>query len=99
MQITTHSDYFLRRINELILMNKLKEKNEHVFMAFCSEYNVNEKIALDSKLISAYYLSERDDSTVDVEKQNLENGIPFTSFYKAIKDSFRIYDSLERSLK
>jgi hypothetical protein len=99
MQITTHSDYFLRRINELILMNELKEKNEHIFMAFCSEYNVNEKTALDSKLISAYYLSEREDSTVDVEKQNLENGIPFTSFYKAIKDSFKMQNDLEEYLK
>jgi hypothetical protein len=68
-------------------------------MAFCSEYNVNEKTALDSKLISAYYLSEREDSTVYVEKQNIENGIPFTSFYKAIKDSFKMQNDLEEYLK
>ncbi len=98
LQITTHSDYFLRRLNELILMSKLKEKDAEKFSKFCQEYHVSESLALDFRKIKAYYLYEDVDSIVRVESQNLENGIPFTSFHEAIENSFKIQSKLNDEL-
>lgn len=98
LQITTHSDYFLRRLNELILMSKLKEKNAEKFSKFCQEYHVSESLALDFRKIKAYYLYEDVGSIVRVECQNLENGIPFTSFHEAIESSFKIQSKLNDEL-
>lgn len=98
MQITTHSDYFLRRINELILLKKLRDKDERKFSEVCKQEKINPLTALDCLKISAYYLSEKENRDVVVEKQNLEDGIPFTAFQEAIKKSFKCQDMLEELL-
>lgn len=97
LQITTHSDYFIRRLNELILLYRIKEKSLDVFNEKCKTLNINSNLALDFHKIAAYYLYENQQDDVSVEKQNVENGVPFSTFQNAIKENFRIQDALETS--
>ena len=96
MQITTHSDYFLRRLNELILLQRIKDKTESErYNEFCKSLPVDHNMALPIDGINAYILLPNEDGTSRIEKQNLTDGIPFTSFLGAIEDSLSILDKIE----
>ena len=100
VQITTHSDYFLRRINELVLKYELredlKEKDEYSrYVALCEYLHDNPNLVLDPSKVSAYLLKRTEDNRSVVIKQNIDSGVPFSSFHKALDDSLRIKSKLE----
>lgn len=96
LQITTHSDYFLRRINEFILLNRIKDKtSDSTYIEFCKTLDINPEMALPIEGISAYILLSNNDGTSRIEKQNLIDGVPFTSFTDAVKKGLRMLDELE----
>ena len=94
MQITTHSDYFLRRLNELILLNDLKKNSQEQFNKYCKAEGINPIVTLDRNKISAYYLEKKGDF-VSIQKENLDNGIPFKSFKKAIEQNLYTPSKIE----
>ncbi|GHU63724.1 hypothetical protein FACS1894123_07080 [Bacteroidia bacterium] len=85
-QITTHSDYFIRRINDLIILHHIKAKtNKDEFEQICKKLGYNGLCALNPKLVSAYFMKQNEDGTVNIIKQNHENGIPYDSFHSVIE--------------
>lgn len=100
MHITTHSDYFLRRLNELIMFSKaykIKSKQKDV-SKLSEEVNIISEIAIDETRVCAYMLVKNDDGTSRAIKQDLSNGIPFTAFIDAIKENISNQDKLENFL-
>ncbi len=98
MQITTHSDYFLRRLNELIDLQRIYEtKGEDEFDNLCKEMGEH-PVRLDYSRLSAYLLVENPDGTSHIVSQDIRDGIPFASFSEAIDQSltnrFRINEYL-----
>lgn len=97
MQITTHSDYYIRRLNDLMRLHLLKKvmKTEE-YANFCQEHSFIPDLTLDPSLLSAYYLEKRDDGMVIVAKQNSFKGIPFDTFKaangKPLQDSSLLYE-------
>ena len=97
MQITTHSDYLIRRLNDLMRLHLLKKamKNDE-YDKFCREHGFIPDLSLDSALFSAYYLERGYDGNVTVVKQNLNKGIPFDTFRavngKPLQDSSLLYE-------
>lgn len=95
MQITTHSDYYLRRINELLLLGKLLRR--HDYEVIVKTLNLSPSIAIDADKITAYLLQRRkDDDSAEIIEQSLENGIPFSSFHNALKESLEILAKLDK---
>lgn len=97
MQITTHSDYYLRRINDLMRLHILKTNiSEEEYSAFCSEHGFNPNLTIDPSVVSAYYLERDSDGFVTVKKQNSFKGIPFDTFKtvngKPLEDSALLYE-------
>ena len=69
MQVTTHSDYFLRRINDLIRLNLLKNKmGEEEYVAFCEQHGFNPDITISPTKVGAYYF-QRQGSVVKTVKE------------------------------
>lgn len=101
MQITTHSDYFLRRLNELIIYAKAykgtsdKEKLEEL----SKKMNITYDMSIDDTTLGAYLLQKQADGTSKVIKQNLSDGIPFSAFRDAIIDNMNNQDYLEEFLQ
>ncbi len=91
MQITTHSDYFLRRLNELISLKRIHEKckDEVIFDSICEDVNIDKRLEFDYSRLAAYLLVKKDDGSSFVEKQTIDDGIPFASFSKAIDESLQ----------
>ena len=96
MQITTHSDYFLRRLNELIMFAKaIKTVDEPDKLRTLSEkVNIVEDMSIDESIIGAYLLRKQADNTSIAVKQDISNGIPFSAFRDAILDNMNYQDIL-----
>lgn len=95
LQVTTHSDYFLRRLNEIINVNRLKSSNSIAY-----EEIVNKGLvcpSLDLSKIKAYLLVDNGDGTSRIVEQDIKKGIPFSSFFKAISDNLNNQSIIELS--
>lgn len=86
MQITTHSDYLLARLNQLIKLHNLKQKNCNQFKNVCKTYGISESLTLDPSLIHAYFFHKNKESqVVTIEKMDVKDGIPFDTFSNAVQ--------------
>lgn len=94
MQITTHSDYFLRRLNELIMFAKAKKTTDDPdkLRTLSEKVNIVEDMSIDESIIGAYLLRKQADNTSIAVKQDISNGIPFAAFRDAILDNMNYQD-------
>ena len=85
--ITTHSDYFMDRLNQLIKLGNIRKKNETTFKEYCTANGLSEKTFLDGNNVKAYFF-HRDDETGKVVIEKLpveEGGIPMKTFYETVE--------------
>lgn len=86
MQLTTHSDYLLARLNQLIRLHNLKQKDSNRFKDVCKTYAINESLTLDPSLIHAYFFHKNKESQeVTIKKMNVKDGIPFDTFSNVVQ--------------
>lgn len=76
--ISTHSDYLIKELNNLILLSRLPKSKEN--SAFLAKYKYQPEHLLDSARVGAYFLSESTIVPIDVE----ENGIEVPSINNAM---------------
>lgn len=101
LQVTTHSDYFLRRLNELMLFDKVSKRpgiSSRMISKLSKETGIARESAIDVSKVRAYLLERQEDGTSRVVEQNLTDGIPFTSFREAIVNNLTHKDVLEEAL-
>ena len=85
--ITTHSDYFMDRLNQLIKLGNIRKKDETTFKEYCTANGLSEKTFLDGDNVKAYFF-HRDDETGKVVIEELpveEGGIPMKTFYETVE--------------
>ncbi|APW31806.1 hypothetical protein BWX39_03600 [Prevotella intermedia ATCC 25611 = DSM 20706] len=93
MQITTHSDFLIKRLNNLINLFLLKDKmEEYSFKELLSKWNIKETYLLDPANVGAYLLKRNEDGTSQIVEQDIiaDEEIPFESFYTAIEDDIAL---------
>jgi hypothetical protein len=101
MQITTHSDHLLRRINELMMLAELKSRQDtEEHKEFLKENQLSPSpIEKDGfSRIASFYLRRRQDGSSEILEQNISEGIPLQSFKDAVKESLRVEDILQEAL-
>ncbi|MCT4614245.1 MAG: AAA family ATPase [Marinifilaceae bacterium] len=98
-QVTTHSDYILNQINNLVRLHKIKKTDKKIFEEFCKQHNLNKNLSLDPKLLGAYYFQKRDDGTVAIITQNATDGIPFDTFEETIDHIMSSSSAIEEYLE
>ena len=100
VHLTTHSDYFLRRINELILFQRYADGHSKEETESLSERTgISTTFSIDGSKAVAYLMARQNDGTSKVVEQNLKNGVPFTSFSDAVREGMRVEDILEEALE
>ena len=93
MQITTHSDFLIKRFNNLINLFLLREKMEEgEFVELLSKWKIKDSYLLNPKDVGAYLLKQNKDGTSQIVEQDImaDNEIPFESFYTAIEDDIAL---------
>ena len=100
--ITTHSDYFLRRINDLIRLDVLSRKlSPEAYAEFCKQHHYNPSLRLDIQLVKAYYFKHTSSYEVEIREQDARTGIPFDTFQSVLDhqltDSSYLYDQISEA--
>lgn len=85
MQITTHSDYFVQRVNQLIKLGRLRKSDESAYNAFCKREGLNTRYYVDSNNLQAYFFSRRDDTTEVYPLVVEGEGVPMSTFVSAVE--------------
>ncbi|WP_302561599.1 AAA family ATPase [Phocaeicola sartorii] len=97
-QITTHSDYFLSRINQLMRLGRLKKENSESYEAICQKHHIASDISLDAAKITAYYFYfDAQTQGTKIEKLDLSDGIPFTTFSNIVNRQIDLDADLEEA--
>lgn len=89
IQMTTHSDYLLGRMNQLLTLGKIRKASQQAFDAFCADHKWNKNLYLDADQVGAYYF-KRDGGRVLIEKQDLSDGLPFSSFEESVRSQMEL---------
>lgn len=100
VQITTHSDYLLKRLNELIALYNLRGKIPvEQYSDLSTELKVEDWMLLDPSNVNGYYLHRREDGTVEILKQDTSKKIPFNSFSEALQKNLSAHYALDEILQ
>ena len=97
LQITTHSDYFIKRINSLIKLYPLvKELSSEEAAALLGKHGFIAESLIDAKKVIAYNLSrDMDGNTiVSLLDTDVDDGVPFDSFHNVITRYFDLLNDL-----
>lgn len=94
-QITTHSDYFLARINQLIKLNELESQKEEL----AKKIEAPIISVLDKNEVAAYYFYRNAEGKVEVKTLEVTaHGIPFATFYDVVNEQQEQNDVLDEML-
>ena len=97
--ITTHSDYILQRINQLIKLNSLRKKNKNKYQQLCKEYGITKNQMIDKDNVSVYYFSKNNEGVSVEELPVSENGIAMKTFFNVVDYITRVEDDLNYFMK
>lgn len=98
-QITTHSDYLLSRLNQLLRLGKLGQTDEARFNEFCEANHHDPDLYLLPEEVGAYFFRERPGGLVSIERQDAADGIPFTTFHDIVTQQERVDDQIETMME
>ena len=85
--LTTHSDYLIQRLNQLVKLGSIRRKNKSLYHHICEERSLDPLSYLDAKDIQAYYFSKGEKGNTIVEQLEVsDEGIPMKSFFDVIRD-------------
>lgn len=103
MQITSHSDYMIRHLNDLIRLHLLHGKwsdKPEKYAEYCETVGFDPNIHIDPNIVGAYVFEEAAQKGVGIRKQEVDMGIPFDTFDTVIKEqmgrSAQLYDMVEQ---
>lgn len=86
-QITTHSDYMIQRINQLIKLGRLRMEDISVFEEYAQSKGLNKDTYLDKNNIKGYYFSRGADNSVDItELDIMDDGVPMSTFFDIVTE-------------
>lgn len=99
--ITTHSDYILKRINQLIRLNRLIFKSENSKTKLetkevMDKMGITFKSLFDISCTRAYLLKRNADGTSRIERIDYEDGISFDSFDTVLDTDMELDDEIDR---
>lgn len=97
-QMTTHSDYFLQRINQLLLLGELRKTDSERYETFRKEHDLNQRFFLDKENVCCYYFYEEGENIKIAPLTLGKMGIPMKSFSGIVEELTSFGDDLEIAL-
>lgn len=85
-QCTTHSDYVMQRVNQLIKLNYIRNNHKDAYDTICSNFNLTDAECLDANKIKAYFFDVDESGKVKIEQlRATEKGFPMLTFFDIAK--------------
>ncbi len=92
--ITTHSDYILQRINQLIKLDYLRRNSKNEFKMLCKKYALTKDQCINKEKVTVYYFTEGENGVTIQELEVTDNGVPMKTFYNTVQTITQIEDDL-----
>lgn len=84
-QMTTHSDYFMQRINQLLRLGELRNNHADVYERTAEENGWSNMSYLNQQDLACYYFSQEDAGDVSVEKLEIQDSVlPMNTFFDSM---------------
>ena len=85
--LTTHSDYLIQRLNQLVKLGGIRRENAALFNQICDERQLSDQCYIDAENVHAYYFSKNKNGNTIVEPLDVtDEGIPMKSFFDVVRD-------------
>ena len=85
IQLTTHSDYFLQRINQLLKIGYIRQHNEGLYTKMQQEQGLNQRYYINHDQVKAYYFRLNAQQQVEIVSLEItEKGIPMSTFFDTV---------------
>ena len=85
IQLTTHSDYFLQRINQLLKIGYIRQHNEGIYTKMQQEQGLNQRYYISHDQVKAYYFRLNAQQQVEIVSLEItEKGIPMSTFFDTV---------------
>jgi predicted ATPase len=98
IQVTTHSDFFVNQVNNLLKLHFIKIKEPNQFKTALKETGIREEFVLDPDDIGAYYFEKIKDYVQARKLEVSENGMTPDSFKRAYEQSVKETRNLREAL-
>lgn len=97
--LTTHSDYLLQRLNQLVKLGSIRRDDINLFRQICAERKLDTLSYLDAKDIKAYYFTKGNNGKTIVEELEVtDNGIPMNTFFDVVRDLDEREDYIDEAM-
>ncbi len=94
--VSTHSDYFLRRMNEILSVQKIFHEDPENGMDLAKKLKVFTSGDFNRSEISAYVLKREPDSNfVSIYEQDVNRNLTFDSFDDVLRNDMDNYDAIQ----
>ena len=98
-QITTHSDYFMQRFNQLVKLHTLKNNSLQVYKNLIKKNNIAENLLLNKDGIKAYFFQMNDNNEVEIKELPItDQGMNMVTFFDVVEDIQNIEDEINTAL-
>ena len=86
-QITTHSDYFLQRFNQLIKLGNIRKKSQDKYSELVNKIGVPSDLYMTTEDVKAYFFEKTGSGDVDIQElQVTDSGIEMVTFFDVVRD-------------
>lgn len=98
IQVTTHSDFFVNQVNNLLKLHFIKDKNAGEFQTVLEETGIRKEFVLKPEDMGANYFEKTKNSVRVRELKVSEKGMPMESFKRAYDLSVKETRNLREAL-
>lgn len=99
-QFTTHSDYIVQRVNQLIKLHYIKEHDSDIYKSLCEKYNLSDRHCIDKNDVKVYYFYADESGNVVVEDLPItEQGIPMVTFFEVVNKTTEVEDDFNNAIE
>lgn len=99
-QFTTHSDYVMQRINQLIKLEYIRQHDKNKFKEICSQFHLNEKHCLRKENIKTYYFELNKEGKVEIEELFITDfGFPMVTFFDVVQSMTTTEDVINNAIE
>ena len=93
--ITTHSDYILQRINQLIKLDFIRQHNRKLFKEICKQNGLTENHCINKDNVLVYHFDTDEQKHVQIVEQEItEDGFQMQTFSSAVNETNTVEDAL-----
>lgn len=99
-QFTTHSDYVMQRINQLIKLEYIRKKDKQQFDKICFDFGLTERHCIKKDDVKVYFFDINEDGDVEIDDLTVtDEGFPLVTFFEVVQDMTQVEDVLNNVIE